>query len=283
MNSTLLFDRKRVKWQKRRFAKQFSSVDFLFRETAARLADRLADINRTFALAVLSGHHTNLVRDVFSRSPQIKYLMQAASDDSPGAKVFYDEEQLPLREHSIDLFVSNLSLHWINDLPGTLIQIQRSLKPDGLFLAVAPGPKTLHELRSSFEQAMLEIEGGIRPVVSPFVEVRDAGNLLQRAGFSLPVADTETINLSYDNPFDLMKEFKWMGEANTLLTRRKRFSRRDVFSRMAEIYANNHMDNERRLNASVELVFLSGWKPATTQQTPAARGSGKVNLRDILN
>lgn len=283
MSSTLLFDRNRVKWQKQRFAKEFPAVDFLFRETASRLTDRLSDVSRTFDKAILSGYHTDILREQFSASPQIHYLVQAASDNSPGAHVLYDEELLPIRENSIDLFISNFSLHWINDLPGALIQIQRALKPDGLFLAVLPGPRTLQELRASFEQAMLEIEGGIRPVVSPFVEVRDAGNLLQRAGFALPVTDTEGLTLSYDNPFDLMKEFRHMGEGNALMARRRSLSRRDIFMKMAEIYMGNHRDSEGRITATIELVFLSGWKPASSQQKPAQRGSGVVNLRDALN
>lgn len=283
MNTTLLFDRRRVKWQKQRFASQFPAVDFLFRETAQRLAERLGDVNRTFDIAVLSGNHVDSLKDNFVGSPQINYLVQAATGNEHAASFIYDEEALPLKNNSVDLFISNFSLHWINDLPGALIQIQRALKPDGLFLAVLPGPKTLQELRSSFEQAMLEIEGGIRPVVSPFVEVRDAGNLLQRASFALPVTDSETITLTYANPFDLMKECRFMGEANALVARSRQFSRRNIFLRMAEIYKENHTNKEGRIHATIELVFLSGWKPSTNQQQPAQRGSGTVSMRDVLN
>ncbi|MFO1243542.1 MAG: methyltransferase domain-containing protein [Rickettsiales bacterium] len=283
MNATLLFDRARVKWQRQRFAGQFASVDFLLRETAGRLTERLQDVAREFSHAVLCGPHTDILEGSLKSTRQIKKFIHGTPELMSYTSLLCDEEWLPFRDSSLDLFISNFSLHWINDLPGTLVQIRRALKQDGLFLAVMPGPKTLQELRASLEQAMVEIEGGIRPVISPFVEVRDAGNLLQRTGYGLPVTDSETVTLTYTNPFDLMRELRFMGEANALVSRKQSFSRRDVFQRAAAIYKENHTDKDGRIKATVELVFLSGWKPAPNQQKPAARGSGQIHMNEALN
>lgn len=276
---SLLFDRALVKRRKQRFANDFASVDFLYRETADRLADRLQDTTRIFENTLLLGNHAALLKEILP-TEKLGHVVTAASFGDVSVRC--DEEYLPFREHRFDAVISCLSLHWVNDLPGALIQIQRSLKPDGLLLAVLPGPQTLRELRQSLEAAMLEVEKGIYPVVSPFVEVRDAGNLLQRCGYALPVADSEMITLSYDNPFKLMKEIRLMGEGNALIERKKQLSQRRLFERMGEIYHQNHTDGDNRIRATVELVFLSGWKPHPSQQQPARRGSGNLSLVSVL-
>lgn len=277
--SSLLFDRPLVKRRKRRFTDSFASVDFLYREAAERLADRLQDTTRSFGTTLLLGNHSELLPEILPTGKLGDITTAASFGD---VSVRCDEEYLPFRESSFDAVISCLSLHWVNDLPGTLIQIQRALKPDGLFLAVLPGPQTLKELRQSLEAAMIEAEKGIYPVVSPFVEVRDAGNLLQRCGYALPVADSELLSLSYDTPFKLMNEIRLMGEANALVERRKRFSRRTLFQRTAEIYHQHHANSENRIQASVELVFLSGWKPHAGQPQPARRGSASLSLASAL-
>ena len=280
MNTTLLFDRRLVKWRKQRFATQFNDVDFLFREAAERLADRLEDTTRHFEKTLLLGNHASLFHKNLPK--KMGEVIIAESFLSSYSTLLCDEEQLPFANDSFDATISCLSLQWVNDLPGALIQIQRALKEDGLFLAVLPGPQTLRELRSCLEAAMLEVEGGIYPIISPFVEVRDAGNLLQRAGFALPVADSESIAITYDNPFKLMKELRLMGEGNALLSRKKYFTRREIFVRAAEIYHKNHLDKDGRIIVTVELVFLLGWKPHASQQQPLKRGSGNVSLIKAL-
>jgi hypothetical protein len=179
--------------------------------------------------------------------------------------------------------VSALTLQYVNDLPGVLVQIRCALKPDGLFLAALIGGESLTELRQSFAQAESEIEGGLSPRVAPFADVRDLGALLQRAGFALPVVDSERLTVRYDTVFDLMRDLRRMGAANALTERRRAPLRRATLLRMAEIYAERFADADKRLRATFEIVWLSGWAPDPSQQKPLKPGSARTRLADALN
>src|SRR5262249_9167109 len=147
-------------------------------------------------------------------------------------------EALPFRDASLDLVVSALALQFVNDLPGTLVQIRRALKPDGLFVAALAGGETLSELRQSFAAAESEREGGLSPRVAPFADLRDLGALLQRAGFALPVTDVERLTVRYPSVFALMHDLRRMGATNVLVERRRSPLRCGTLMRMAEIYAD---------------------------------------------
>lgn len=179
--------------------------------------------------------------------------------------------------------LSNLALHAINDLPGALIQARRALRPDGLFLATLFGGDTLIELRSCLLDAEVEVLGGASPRVAPFVDVRDAGGLLQRAGLALPVVDRETLTVTYGDAFALMNELRGMGESNPLAERRRAFTPRGVFLRAAELYADRHAGDDGRISATFEILTLTGWAPAATQQQPLRPGSAKASLADALD
>ena len=186
-----------------------------------------------------------------------------------------DEEALPFRDGSLDLVVSALALQFVNDLPGTLVQIRRALKPDGLFLAAMIGGESLTELREAFAQAEAEIEGGVSPRVAPFADLRDLGALLQRAGFALPVTDIDRVTVRYATPLALMHDLRRMGAANALTERRRMPLRRATLRRMFEIYAERFADPDGRMRATFEIVWLSGWAPHESQQKPLAPGSAR--------
>lgn len=267
-NAYTIFDRKVVR---QRAGARDSDADYLFVEGALSLAERLNDINREFKDVLCFG--PGLDAGFFKTKP--KNLVIA---DLEGI----DEELLGFPEHSFDLVVSNLTLHWVNDLPGTLLQLRRVLKPDGLFLGVMFGGETLGELRHSLLQAETEVKGGASPRVSPFVEIKDGGHLLQRAGFAMPVSDLEKLTVTYDHPFQLMSELKAMGENNALLERQKTFTGKAVLNRAAEIYQQRFSDEEDRIIASFHFLHLSGWAPGPDQPKPLKPGSAKVDLRDVL-
>jgi SAM-dependent methyltransferase len=280
-----LFDRRRVRLHRDRAAARLNDYDFLFREASARLADRLEDITRRFPLALELGARGLLAPFV---KPHIGTLIQAELSfaqlrRASGLRVACDEEWLPFAPNSLDAALSALSLQWVNDLPGALIQIRHALKPDGLFLAVLPGANTLIELRQSILDAATQHDLPAAPMLSPQAEVRDAGALLQRAGFALPVADTETITVSYEHPFKLFADLRGMGEQNALMAQHKGFTPRRLFTAIAECYQSRFADHEGRIPATFELVFLTGWKPHASQQQPAKRGSGQVSLKDVLH
>jgi SAM-dependent methyltransferase len=201
---------------------------------------------------------------------------------APAPAVAGDEEALPFANGAFDLVLSSLSLHWVNDLPGALSQIRRALKPDGLFLAAMPGGETLKELRQALAEAEIAGEGGLSPRISPFVEVRDAGNLLVRAGFALPVADIETITVSYPEPLAVVRDLRGAGEANAVLERRRSPSRRTtLFSALAR-YGELYGDADGRVPATVQVIYLTAWAPDPSQPKPLRPGSAKTRLAEAL-
>jgi SAM-dependent methyltransferase len=172
-----------------------------------------------------------------------------------------DEEALPFADGAFDLVVSCLTLHWVNDLPGALVQIRRALAPDSLFVASFFGGTTLTELRQCWLAAEAEVEGGASPRVLPFADVRDAGDLLARTGFKLPVAVSEKEVVSYQSPLKLVHDLRGMGEANAHMSRRKGFTRRETFARALALYAERFGDTAGRVPATFEIVTLTGWTP----------------------
>lgn len=196
-----------------------------------------------------------------------------------------DEEEIAVDPSSYDLVTSVLSLHWVNDLPGSLIQIRQALKPDGLFLGCLFGAGTLGELRTSFLEAETEVTGGAGARISPLPALQDMAGLMQRAGFALPVVDLETVTVRYSDPFKLLSDIKGMGEqaafaANEKLPRRP-LSRR-LLARMADIYAERFADEDGRLRATFNVIWLSGWAPDRSQPKPLRPGSAKHSMADAV-
>jgi SAM-dependent methyltransferase len=281
----LIFDRALLRARRTRAA-ALGAATFLAEHVANDLAERLAGVLRHFELAVdLSPG--DAVRRALSASDKIgtvvtaDALAAALQSDAP-LKVVADEEALPFRDGSLDLVVSALALHFVNDLPGALIQIRRALKADGLFIAALLGGETLTELRQSFAAAETEIDGGLSPRVAPFADLRDLGALMQRAGFALPVTDVERLTVRYDDAFALMRDLRRMGATNALIERRRAPLKRHLLMRMAEIYAQRFADPDRRLRATFDIVWLSGWAPHESQQKPLRPGSARMRLADAL-
>jgi SAM-dependent methyltransferase len=283
-----IFDRRLLRERRGRAAGELHAHDFLLTEIAERLADRLSDIARRFPVALDLGARDGILARTLQRRGGIETLVQSdaslinAQRLQGGAALVADEELLPFKEHCFDAVLSNLALHWVNDLPGALAQIRSSLKPDGLFLASLFGAGTLAELRTALMEAELAETGGVSPRVSPFADLRDAAGLLQRAGFALPVADADTVTVTYGDFFALLRDLRGMGETNILFDRLKHPTRRTVFARAAAIYQERFADAGGRLPATFQVVFLTGWAPDPSQQQPARRGSGKTSLKDVF-
>jgi SAM-dependent methyltransferase len=259
---------------------------FLLDRVAADMAERLTTVTRQFPLAVDLGTPNDAVRCALAETGRVGLIIAAEPDARRFApdfiRVAVDEEGVPFTDASLDLVVSGLSLQFVNDLPGTLIQIRRALKPDGLLLAALIGGASLGELREAFAAAESEIEGGASPRVAPFADVRELGALLQRAGFALPVVDTDRLTVRYDSVLDLMRELRRMGATNVLCERRRTPLRRATLERMADIYGERFTDDDGRLRATFEIVWLSGWAPHESQQKPLKPGSAAKRLADAL-
>ncbi len=263
-HAPVLFDRALLRMRQARAATQ-GPATFLLNRVADDLRDRLQAVLRTFEHPV----------DVGTPGDGIAPFRHIDLPD-------HDATPLALQPETIDLAVSALAFHVVNDLPGVLAQIRRALKPDGLLLAAMIGGDTLTELRQSFAAAEAEIEGGVSPRVAPFADLRDAGALLQRAGFALPVTDVDRIVVRYDSAFALMKDLRAMGATNVLVERSRVPTRRATLSKMVEIYAERFADADGRIRATFDVIWLSAWAPHESQQKPLKPGSAKASLADAV-
>jgi SAM-dependent methyltransferase len=284
MSAPLVFDRALLRARRRR-AVALGAEMFLLDRAAEELAERLAVVLRRFDLAVDLGTPGDALTRSLAGSPKVGTLLAAEPDPwlrGAGLAVAADAEALPFADGSLDLVVSALALQAVNDLPGTIVQVRRALKADGLFLAVLFGGATLTELRQSFAEAETECDGGVSPRVAPFADVRDMGSLLQRAGLALPVTDVDRFTVRYPSPLALMADLRRMGATNPLVERRRVPLRRATLMRMAEIYAARFSDPDGRVRATFEFVWLSGWAPHESQPQPLKPGSAKARLADAL-
>ncbi|KAH8778831.1 S-adenosyl-L-methionine-dependent methyltransferase [Diaporthe sp. PMI_573] len=307
---------RRSKWlQKERAAADVEGsrqADYLKDEVAVRLCERLLDIKRHFPRALDLGANTCNVARALTRenpdpdpakpiSPPLagRITELVAADSSQGQlyrdadlpfndgvaimrQVLDDEESLPFESGSFDLVLSSLSLHWINDLPGVLSQINNILKPDCPFVGAMLGGDTLFELRTSLQLAEQDRRGGMSPRVSPLADVRDVGGLLQKAGFKMLTVDVDDIIVDYPNTFELMQDLQLMGEGNAVLGREPGAIDRDVLLANEAIYRELHGNEDGSIPATFRIIYMIGWHDSPNQAEPLARGSADINLKDIL-
>lgn len=287
-NPIQLFDRKRLAQSRARSAATLAGHSILFDTAASDLLERLEGIRRPFSRVLDMGTRSfALARSLAKQDPQ-RFIVHGSFHAQPSSLFThhvcaFDEEFLPFRDASFDLIVSSLSLHWVNDLPGALLQMRRALKPDGLFLAALFGGGTLYELRHCLYEAEMNLRGGAGAHISPFASVEDCGQLLMRAGFALPVVDRQRLELTYEHSFQLMHELRAMGETNALLAREKRFMPRQLFMEAERIYQNRFGDGLGHIKATFEIITLTGWAPDASQQKPLAPGSAKNSLAQALH
>ncbi|XP_072030985.1 arginine-hydroxylase NDUFAF5, mitochondrial-like [Amphiura filiformis] len=289
-----VFDRQTKRNQKNRaaMADDVEVYDYIKDEIGYRVADRIRDVARKFPVALDLGcgrghiaKHLDeeMVGKLYLCDMAEKMLEQAEPMEGiPTVKVIADEEFLPFKENSLDLVVSSLSLHWVNDLPGTMRQIHYALKKDGAFIGAIFGGDTLFELRCSLQLAELEREGGFAPHVSPFTEMQDIGNLLSRANFTLLTVDTDTMTVNYPSMFELMQDLKGMGENNAAWSR-KAMLHRDTMKAAAAIYKDMYGNEDGSVPATFQIIYMIGWKPDPSQPKPKARGSATVSMKDIAD
>ncbi|CAE6425644.1 unnamed protein product [Rhizoctonia solani] len=299
MSPFRLFDRNAKRIQKDRAALRASgersrTVDYVREEVADRLFERVLDIKRRFPhildLGAGSGHFTKLLDlDVTDRVTMLDMSLQSLNRDPdsefplPPARLHLDEEDLlkAIPSNSQDAVMSCLGLHWVNDLPGALIQIREALKPDSVFLGAMFGGDTLFELRTSLQLAQVEREGGISPRVSPMTDTRDVSNLMGRAGFTLLTVDTDDVRVSYPSIWELMEDLRDMGESNAIVSRNA-FIKRDTLIAADAIYKALHGEEDGTVPATFQIIYMIGWKPAPSQPKPLERGSAQTNLKDVL-
>lgn len=294
-----VFDREAKRLQKdfaarRDRGERSRTVDYLRDEVAERLMERFLDIKRKFDtiidLGCGPGHFSKLLEPNKTRkvvmidsSRESLYRDPDEEFDVEIERIHADEESLLniLPRQSQEAVVSCLSLHWINDLPGVLVQVKEALKPDGLFLGAMFGGDTLFELRTALQLAELDREGGISPHVSPMTDTRDVSNLLGRAGFTLLTVDTDEVRVGYPSMWELLEDLKHMGEGNAIFGRRH-FIHRDTLAAASAIYKEMHGTEDGTVPATFQVIYMIGWKPSPTQRQPLEHGSAEMSLKDVL-
>ena len=274
-----------------RAAPRFSQAQFLKARAVDDLLFALGAVNRHFDIALdIGARDGSFARSLAESQVATKIGLLIEGDLSPAfaaqqsgaARLVMDEEQLPFGDNSLSLIVSTLALHTVNDLPGALVQIQRALTPDGLFIGSLFGGETLKELRGCLMEAEIEVRGGYGPRIAPFAEGPDLIDLMKRSGFNMPVVDSDRVDVSYEHPLRLLADLRAMGESNVLVERPRKGLNRAILQRMSELYFERFADDEGRVNATFEIITLSGWKPHESQQKPLRPGTAKMRLADAL-
>lgn len=267
------------------------SSDFLYKEIARRLVDRLVGINRQFPMACEFGYgfvFKEMAQANYSVDKKLLLLPNLKTPDIIGLgenlwqRIVGGFSFFPFGPESLHLVTSCLVMHWVNDLPGALRQIAYALKPDGLFLCAMIGGNSLKELKICLDYIDDKYYQGKANRVAPMISVKDGAHLLQRAGFSLPVGDGDSIKIYYDNVFDLFKDLNQMGQRNIMLDRQAPPLTRSILKDLNDYYQINFCDSRGKLEVSVDIVYLSGWKPSLDQQKALKRGSAEKLLIDYL-
>lgn len=283
MTAPSVFNRRLLAARRATAAAAIGQFDFALKEVAERLNERLGLVRKDLPVILDLGSHHGVLASFLRARPGtetviVADLTPALARAAGGLCLTADEEALPFAHHSLDAVISNLSLHWANDLPGALAQIRQALKPDGFFLASLLGAPSLHELRACLMEAEMQITGGASPRVSPFPTLHDMAALLQRAGFALPVADQDTITIEYPDLFTLARDIRGLGGANALINRLTRPTGRRVFQEAAKIFQEKFSNT-----VTVHILYATGWAPHESQPQPLTPGSATLRLADALN
>jgi len=281
-----LFDQKAIRLRLQRAIRQ-GPADFLLARVADDLVDRLAVLTKRFPRALdwaSCGPHG---AEVLATSDRIDQVVRASlvpdvMDFAPWQSLIVDGGLVPFGGQTFDLVSSLLALQIVDDLPGALVQLRRVLRPDGLLVGCVLGGETLTELRQVLAAAEIDCEGGLSPRVAPFVDLRDMGGLLQRAGFALPVTDSDQVTVRYKDIFGLIADLRAMGATNPLLARQRKPMGKATLLRASELYREKFGDPDGRIRASFEIIWFSGWVPHESQQKPLKPGSAQMRLADAL-
>ncbi len=274
----MMHDRRLARVKRQRSLKNEPKRKLFFNDYSKEMFERIELINNTFQRGLALGFR-NLD---FKKAKNINELISSELILSKNIDLICDEEFLPIKKSSLDLIISFFNLHSSNDIPGILYQINQSLKSNGLFMGCLFVGDTLKELRFCLAKAEEEISMGISPRISPFADLQDLSNLLQRANFNLPVADIDRHKVTYDNPLNLMEDLRRMGETNILKEKQKNFLRKDILERSVEIYKDNFSLKNEKIFATFEIAWIMGWKYHESQQKPLQPGSGEKNLAEAV-
>jgi hypothetical protein len=273
-----IFDMRRRALRRDRAARNFDAYDFLHAAMAEEILERLGDVTRVFSRALVVGCPDARIADAL----RARGMSVACADPGPlfaarAGGVTIREDAPPFPPASFDLILACGTLDTVDDLPGALIAYNCLLVPDGLMLASFIGAGSLPRLRAALLAGESE-----RPAqrLHPQVDVRALGDLLQRAGFAMPVADQQVLDVRYGSLFGLIADLRGMGGAQCLASAPPPLSRATL-ARAAQAFADM-ADADGRTTERFVILHGSGWHPAPSQAGPARRGSATMSLAYAL-
>lgn len=277
-----LFDRALIRVRRARGAGQ-SGDTFLYERVAEDVGERVLDVNRAFGSSLLLGSREISDRVIERSRNKLGHIVRADHTRRvDGLDLVCDEEALPFADASFDFIFSGLTLHGVNAIPKTLMDIKRLLRPDGLFICALFGGETLRELRHALYEAEDTSLGRVSPRVSPMIDVQQAAGLLQKAGFAMPVVDRDLVRVGYGALPGLFKDLARMGERNVLTERSRSGASKRLFDNLSQTYARDHTNGKGKLEVGFDIIWLTGWTPHPDQQKPLQPGSAKSRLSDAL-
>lgn len=292
-NTLAIFDRETKRKQRDWAAVQsdFDRAQSIKDEIAYRVADRVYDLTRfnDVCLDLGSGpgyiaphlikENIGLLIQCDMSKEMLAMSKEVPDIEVPTLRVVADEEMVPFRSHSIDLILSCLSAHWINDLPRWFGRCLEILREDGCLIGTMFAGDTLQELRISLQLAESERLGGVGQHVSPFVDPPDIVTLMNRVGFAMVTIDLDEVEVEYPNMFALMYDLQLMAESNATFNRSPSL-RRDILLAADSIY-KKLFATEGQYLATFQFVSFIGWRPSPNMPKPAKRGSQNISFKDI--
>ena len=279
-----LFDTAQLKRQLQRAQPQWTSADFLYQHMAKALQDRLMDIKRSLPVVLEISPVQAVITSALQDAKQIIHHDHMALWHGWGALTHILDPDLPLpfTTQQYDAIIILGNAHWIQDLPGFLIQVKQALKPDGVMLMAMIGGNSLHELREAIIVTEERLCSGYSPRISPFVSLYDMASLMQRAGYALPVVDHDILTVTYTGLRPLVSDLRAMGQTNAVQARRKTILPKNFWPQVEAYYIAQYSLPDGRLPVTVEMLYCLGWSPDASQPQPLKRGSGVVSLTEIL-
>jgi SAM-dependent methyltransferase len=275
-----LFDRTLRRLRRDRAAAAGGAADDLLRHAGGELLERLDSVRREFRRALLLGAGDATLADRL-RERGLEVVAADPGSRFAGRGVQCDEDRLPFADASFDLVLSLAVLDSVNDLPGALTLIRSALRPDGLFLAAFAGAGSLPHLRRAMQAAEEQEELAASPRIHPQIDLRAAGDLLLRAGFTLPVVDCEALTVRYGSLAALVRDLRALGTTNLLAARSTRPLGRIGFAAAAAAFAAE-AGPDGKTAERFEIIYMTGWSPSPDQPRPARRGSAATSLAAAL-
>ncbi|MEM7071976.1 MAG: methyltransferase domain-containing protein [Pseudomonadota bacterium] len=269
-----LFDFRQIARQRNRTSAAVTGeAGFLHRTVEAGLIDRLNDIQRPFTRIALLGV---LDQALATRLAQLYPDCLVVQLDCAKARlrhsrpaILFDLNNLPLRPASFDLVLINMLAHWVEDLPGLLVQIRKALQPDGLMLSACFAQGSLDQLAHALLGAESRLYGGGSLRCIPLPSMRQLTDLLVRAGFVIPVGDVQSIEVRWQSFTGMLRELRLMGEGNASQARVRHLTGGRLFQ-LAEALMQAEAGGDGCIKADVQIAWLHGWAPTAVVASDGA-------------